>query len=127
MDEILGFLGVHGLEQNREDGIVLEFILYPEMRNEQVHITVIRVPRKHKLNTIQHQMDDLLPYGVVEADEANAQTRDLHNELVGVLHLFFLDLSAQLELLYVVLEDEAEIEMPNNGLLLVPERNCLGV
>lgn len=94
MDEVLGFFGVHGLEQNREDGIVLEFIFYPAVRYKQVHITVVRVARKHKLYAVQHQMDNLLPYGVVETDEANTQTRDLHNEFIGVLYLFFLNLCA---------------------------------
>lgn len=93
MDEVLGFFGVHGLEQNREDGIIFKLILYPAMRYEQVHITVIWVARKHELDTVQHQMDDLLPYGVMETDEANTQTRDLHNKFIGVLHLFFLYLS----------------------------------
>lgn len=127
MNEILGFLGVHGFKENREDSIVLEFILYPTVRNEQIHITIVRIPRKHQLDTVQHQMDDLLPYGVVKTDEANPQTRYLHNELVSILYLFFLDLSAQLEFLYVVLEDEAEIKMPYYGFLLISKRNRLGV
>lgn len=127
VNKVLGLFGVHGLEENWEDGIVLELIFYPTMRDEQIHITIIRVPREHELDTIQHEMDYLLPYGVMKAYEADPQTRDLHNEFVGILYLFFLDLRAQLQLLYVVLEDKTEIEMPYDRFLFISKRDCLGV
>ena len=104
VNEVLGLFGVDRLEYHREEGLVLQLVLYPAVLDDEVEVVEVPIAYHFHADAREADVDDFLPEGPEHSDKADPNLWYFQQILIAVLHLQLIVIDLQFKFFYVIFE-----------------------